>query len=152
MSGNNWNSVFCIFLLQAFFWCMKEYYAHQNPTLRLYLVTDFCSLSLPLAFAGWPLFEGFQLQYTLPIGMTFPESPYSGLLTVIFFLMWFIAWTHTGNHTCNHTCVTWRRKWQPTAMFLPGEFQGQRSLTGYSPWGRKRARHDWVIKQQTDTL
>ena len=28
----------------------------------------------------------------------------------------------------------WRRKWQPTPVFLPGEFQGQRSLVGYSPW------------------
>ena len=31
----------------------------------------------------------------------------------------------------------WRRKWQPTAVFLPGEFYGQRSLAGYSPWGHK---------------
>ena len=27
------------------------------------------------------------------------------------------------------------RKWQPTPAFLPGEFHGQRSLVGYSPWG-----------------
>ena len=27
----------------------------------------------------------------------------------------------------------WRRKWQPTPVFLPGEFHGQRSLVGYSP-------------------
>ena len=31
----------------------------------------------------------------------------------------------------------WRRKGQPTPVSLPGEFQGQRSLEGYSPWGRK---------------
>ena len=31
----------------------------------------------------------------------------------------------------------WRREWQPTPAFLPGEFHGQRSLAGYSPWGRK---------------
>ena len=29
------------------------------------------------------------------------------------------------------------RKWQPTAVFLPGESHGQRSLAGYSPWGHK---------------
>ena len=28
-----------------------------------------------------------------------------------------------------------RRKWQPTPIFLPGEFHGQRSLAGYSLWG-----------------
>ena len=27
----------------------------------------------------------------------------------------------------------WRRKWQPTPVFLPGEFHGQRSLVGYGP-------------------
>src|SRR5574341_973499 len=29
----------------------------------------------------------------------------------------------------------WRRKWQPTPLFLPGESHGQRSLVGCSPWG-----------------
>ena len=28
--------------------------------------------------------------------------------------------------------VPWRRKWQPTPVFLPGEFHGQRSLVNYS--------------------
>ena len=31
----------------------------------------------------------------------------------------------------------WRRKWQPTSAFLPGESHGQRSLVGYSPWDCK---------------
>ena len=31
----------------------------------------------------------------------------------------------------------WNRKWQPTLVFLPGKFHGQRSLVGYSPWGHK---------------
>ena len=31
----------------------------------------------------------------------------------------------------------WRRAWQPTSVFLPGESHGQRSLVGYSPWGHK---------------
>ena len=33
--------------------------------------------------------------------------------------------------------IPWRREWQPTPVFLPGEFHGQRSLVGYSPWGHK---------------
>ena len=28
----------------------------------------------------------------------------------------------------------WRKKWQPTPIFLPGESDGQRILEGYSPW------------------
>jgi len=35
--------------------------------------------------------------------------------------------------------IPWKRKWQPTPVFLPGESHGQRSLTGYSPWGRKES-------------
>ena len=31
----------------------------------------------------------------------------------------------------------WRRKWQPTPVFLSREFHGQRSLAGYSPWDHK---------------
>ena len=33
--------------------------------------------------------------------------------------------------------IPWRRKWQPTPVFLPGKRHGQWSLEGYSPWGRK---------------
>ena len=32
-----------------------------------------------------------------------------------------------------------RREWQPTPVFLPGEFHGQRSLVGYSSLGRKES-------------
>ena len=45
--------------------------------------------------------------------------------------------------------IPWRRKWQPTPVFfLPGESHGQRSLTGYSPWGHKRVGCDLATKQQ----
>ena len=33
----------------------------------------------------------------------------------------------------------WRRKWQPTPVFLPGESHGGRSLVDYSPWGPKES-------------
>ena len=35
--------------------------------------------------------------------------------------------------------IPWRRAWQPTPVFLPGESHGQRSLVGYSPQGRKES-------------
>ena len=35
--------------------------------------------------------------------------------------------------------VPWRRKWQPTPVFLPGESHGWRSLVGYSPQSRKES-------------
>ena len=39
-----------------------------------------------------------------------------------------VTWTPKG---------VWRREWQPSPVFLPGEPHGQRSLKGYSPWGCK---------------
>ena len=38
--------------------------------------------------------------------------------------------------------ILWRRKWQPTPVFLPGEFQGQRNVEGYSPWGSQRVKDE----------
>ena len=42
--------------------------------------------------------------------------------------------------------IPWRRKWQPTPVFLPGKTHGHSSLAG--PWGCKRVRHDLATKQQ----
>ena len=40
--------------------------------------------------------------------------------------------------------IPWRRKWQLTAVFLPGKSHGQRSLVGYSP--SQRLGQDWVTE------
>ena len=66
-------------------------------------------------------------------------------------LAWKIPWTEEpgrlqsmGSRRVGHDCATslslftflhWRRKWQPTPVFLPGESQGQRSLVGFCLWG-----------------
>ena len=42
------------------------------------------------------------------------------------------------------TFLNWRRKWQPTPVFLPGESQGRGSLVGCHPsMGSHRVGHDW---------
>ena len=67
-------------------------------------------------------------------------------------LAWKIPWTEEpaglqsmGSHRVRHdwatslslpTFMRWRRKWQPTPVFLPGESQGQGSLVGCCLWGR----------------
>ena len=33
--------------------------------------------------------------------------------------------------------IPWRKKWLATPVFLPGKFNGQRSLADYSPWGKE---------------
>ena len=57
-------------------------------------------------------------------------------------------WLHGKEFTCQcKRCrfdpwvrkIPWRRKWQPTPVFLPGKFHGQRSLVGYNPWGCKES-------------
>ena len=45
--------------------------------------------------------------------------------------------------------IHWRRAWQPTAEFLPGELHGQGSMMGYSPWGRKEM--DMTDEEYTHT-
>ena len=44
--------------------------------------------------------------------------------------------------------ILWRRKWQPTPVFLPGKSHGPRSLAGYRSWGCKRVRHNFATKQE----
>ena len=46
--------------------------------------------------------------------------------------------------------IPWRRKWQPTPVFLPGKSHGWRSLVGYTPWGH-RVRHYWATNTHTRT-
>ena len=42
--------------------------------------------------------------------------------------------------------IPWRREWQPTPVFLSGEFHGQRSLAGYRS---QRVKHDSATKHTT---
>ena len=44
------------------------------------------------------------------------------------------SWTQLSDFTF-FTFMHWRRKWQPTPVFLPRESQGQRSLVGCHLWG-----------------
>jgi len=56
-------------------------------------------------------------------------------------LPWWLSWSRIslqcGRPGFNVVKIPWRRAWQPTPVFLPGESHGQRSLEGYSPWGHK---------------
>ena len=46
------------------------------------------------------------------------------------------------------TCMHWRRKWQPTPVFLPGESQGRGSLVGCPLWGLAESDTTEVTQQQ----
>ena len=66
-------------------------------------------------------------------------------------------WLSGKESTCNAGDVgwipwsgrfPWRRKGQPTPLFLPGKSHGQKSLACYSPWCCKRVGHDLPAKKQ----
>ena len=66
----------------------------------------------------------------------------------------FLAWLRGKESTCQcrgrqfHPWggkIPWRRAWQPTPVFLPRESHGQKSLGGYSPWGRKESNATWQL-------
>ena len=46
--------------------------------------------------------------------------------------------------------IPWRRKWQPTPVFLPGKSHGQTILAGYSPSGLRES--DTTERTHTHTL
>ena len=55
-------------------------------------------------------------------------------------------WCYKENRACRKPSfdpwvrkIPWRRKWQPTPVFLPGESLGQRSVEGYGPWDCKES-------------
>ena len=78
-------------------------------------------------------------------------------------LAWNIPWTEVpgrlqslGSWRVGHewatlfslfTFVNWRRKWQPTPVFLPGKSHRQKSLVDYSPWCCK----EWDTSEQAYT-
>ena len=70
-------------------------------------------------------------------------------------LSWWLSAKEFTNRSCGfHPSIgniPWRRKWQPTPVFLPGKSHGQRSLEDYSPWGQKRVGHDLATKWQIIT-
>ena len=77
-------------------------------------------------------------------------------------LAWKIPWTEEpgrlqsmGSRRVGHllsdftfTFMHWRRKWQPTPVFLPGESQGRRSLVGCHLWGRTESDMTEATQQQ----
>ena len=109
------------------------------------------SQALDCWWATWnpaPL-SGFELRevnrrlqaFTLPFPMNFSSSHFCSVMLPWWLRGWRIClqcWT-CRRHRFNLWVrkIPWRKKWQLTAVFLPGKSHGRRSLAGYSPWGHK---------------
>ena len=48
--------------------------------------------------------------------------------------------------------IPWRRRWQPTPVFLPGESPWTEELGVLQPMGLQRVRHDWATKHSTQNM
>ena len=112
-------------------------------TLSLFLLRKRSRQSIQHSVRGrswpinwWILVNGTQLQYSC-LENPWAEEP-GGLQSM-------------GSLRVGHDWATslslfsfmhWRRKWQPTPVFLPGESQGWGSLVGCCLWGRTEG-HDW---------
>ena len=57
-----------------------------------------------------------------------------------------------SNFTFTFPFIHWRRKWQPSPVFLPGESQGRQSLVGCRLWGRTESDTTEATQQQQQKL
>ena len=98
------------------------------------------------------LFFGIHLTFTSAVdthdvaSIFFPEK-ISGQSTLAWKIPWAeepgrlqsMGWLQVGHNRATSlslfSFMHWRRKWQPTLVFLPGESQGQGSLMGCCLWG-----------------
>ena len=96
-----------------------------------FLVTFICDKSKRCRWGGFIVALGqvvvrsylyTHVQNRLPRWHSYKEPPYQCR----------ICWRHRFDPWVRK--IPWRRAWQPTPVFLPGESHGQRSLGSYSPW------------------
>jgi len=116
-------------------------------------------LTVPLIFKSKQYYLGYAMQIILVTArisdLIFSTMPVleteKAMATHSSTLAWKIPWTEEpgrlqslGSLRVRHNWATalslftlmhWRRKWQPTPVFLPGESQGRRSLVGCHLWG-----------------
>ena len=112
-----------------------------SPAISSFNTVKACEMTRPVT-SGWqpPTYTPVIRLYGTPLQYSCLENPMDGGA-------WWAA--AMGSLRVGHdwatslslfTFMLWRRKWQPTPVFLPGESQGQRGLPSM---GLHRVRHDW---------
>ena len=82
------------------------------------------------------------------VSWTTPTMIFTLFIWSLYMILWLPRWLPWWLNGKESACrsgrlnpwvgkISWRRVWQPTWVFLPGEFHGQRNLVGYSPWDHK---------------
>ena len=84
------------------------------------------------------------LDWKIPHGVTKSQTLWATFTSFTSHLWGFSGSSEGKESTCNVGDldpwvgkIFWKRRWLPTPVFLLGDFHGQRSLVGYSPWGCK---------------
>ena len=122
------------------------YWSRQRSKCKIQSVVSIECVSLPHTMKS-EAFKSNHLKLWIVCTLEKAMAPHSSTLA------WKIPWMEEpsrlrsmGSLRVGHNWATslslstfmhWRRKWQPTPVFLPGESQGRGSLIGYSPRGRK---------------
>jgi len=90
-----------------------------NPCKRLNIIK--CCIKNKLIFICF---------HEFPHSSVNKESAYDAGIHLQCRKPWFDSWVQR---------IFWKKKWQPTPVFLPGKWHGQRSLAGYSSWSCKES-------------
>ena len=128
------------------------------------IVKIYLGLSLVLLWTVWDHFIFRQFLDLAYISQDLQAPLEKAMATHSSTLAWKIPWTEepgglqsTGSLRVRQDSATslslftfmhWRRKWQPTPVFLPGESQGQRSLVGCRLWSRTESDTTEATQQQ----
>ena len=141
--------------------CYLSWLHHDNSLLDLYWANSLPCLLNTLGTRSLQFFWVNQLPGFSPSLSEKAMAPHSSPLA------WKTPWTEEpgrlqsmGSPRVGHDWATslsrftfthWRRKWQPTPVFLPGESQGQGSLVGYRPWGWEESdMTEWLTLSLSD--
>ena len=122
--------------------------AQSCPTLCNPMDCSMPGLPVPHHFRSFPMF--MSISFVMPSSHLILWRPVL-LLPSIFpsirefsnesavCIRWPTSWNFSFSIYIYMLHIYRRRKWQPTAIFSPGKSHGQRSLAGYSPYGRKES-------------
>ena len=141
-------------------WILNPPWANHHLTflsLCLACIRHWLNVNLFYFFPGFPVHSYLLLPFpAVGLWLTVTSSILYSVLEEPIYTIGFPSWLSGKESACQRR----RRRFDPwglenplesemaaTPVFLPGKSHGQRSLAGYSPWGRKRAGHSLATKQ-----
>ena len=138
--------------------CPSGYYGHRAPDMNrcaskqltfVHPILRLCNLRGVKSWKFW--LSMFSMYYRNSLSLNLKKNEWGGIRTLLLYLLyrnvlsmgllWWLRGRESTWQSRRHELdpwvgkIPWRRKWQPTPVFLPGKFHGQRSLAGYTVHG-----------------